>query len=276
MYQRINYFLLVSLLVFFVFTCKDDPTSSDDENLPLNDTTGTVTDIDGNIYKTVKIGNQWWMAENLKVTHYQNGDSIPNVTDGTQWTFFGLTTGAYCNYDNDTTHVATYGRLYNWYAVDDSRNIAPAGWHVPSDAEWQTLVDSLGDSSVAGGKMKITGTIEEGDGLWHLPNAGATNESGFSALPGGHRGGIGFSFTNIGYAADFWSSSEYYDYAWSRHLFYYYSDIGRHSFNKRYGFSIRCVRDQPIRLFVYYREAVNFFKTIKIGEYHENQNKSIL
>ena len=98
---------------------------------------GTVTDIDGNIYQTVKIGNQWWMAENLKVTHYRNGEAIPNVTDNATWT--GLTTGAYCEYNNDVNNVATYGRLYNWYAVDDSRNIAPAGWHVASDRGVATI-----------------------------------------------------------------------------------------------------------------------------------------
>ena len=111
---------------------------------------GTVTDIDGNLYYTVKIGEQWWMLENLRVTHYRNGDAIPNVTDDAEWE--GLSTGAYCDYDNDPANVATYGRLYNWYAVGDSRNIAPAGWHVPSDDEWQTLVDYLGGSSVAGGE----------------------------------------------------------------------------------------------------------------------------
>lgn len=138
----------------------------------------TVTDYDGNVYQTVLIGDQCWMMENLKVTHYRNGDPIPHVTDGVTWG--NLTSGAYCNYNNDEGNVATYGRLYNWYAVDDSRNIAPAGWHVPSDAEWQTLVDYLGGDAVAGGKMKEAGTTH-----WASPNTGATNESGFTALPGG-------------------------------------------------------------------------------------------
>jgi uncharacterized protein (TIGR02145 family) len=140
--------------------------------------TNTVTDIDGNIYHTVTIGTQVWMVENLKTTKYRNGDPIPNVT-GNAWA--ALTTGAYCWYNNDAaTYKATYGALYNWYAVADSRNIAPTGWHVPTDAEWTTLTTFLGGESVAGGKLKETGTNH-----WTSPNTGATNETGFTALPGG-------------------------------------------------------------------------------------------
>ena len=199
-------------------------------------TTGTVTDIDGNTYQTVKIGEQWWMAENLKVTHYRNGDAIPNVTNDTTWS--DLTTSAYCNYNNNSSNATTYGRFYNWYAVNDSRNIAPTGWHVPSDAEWQTLVDYLGGD--AGGKMKETGTTH-----WNSPNTGATNESGFTALPGGCRFSIGGSFYDMGYYAFFWASTEYGTYyAWSRVLFYYSSSVYRkYYYGKRDGFSVRCVRD---------------------------------
>ncbi|MDO9549310.1 MAG: FISUMP domain-containing protein, partial [Candidatus Marinimicrobia bacterium] len=197
---------------------------------------GTVTDIDGNIYKTIKIGTQIWMAENLKVTHYRNGDAIPNVTDDTQWG--DLTTEAYCNYDNDANNATTYGRLYNWYAVSDSRNIAPTGWHVPSDAEWQTLVDYLGGDAVAGGKMKEAGTMH-----WNSPNTGATNESGFSALPGGYRSIIG-QYNYVGYVGFWLSATEYSSSsAWYRHLSYYYSDVGRYGNYKQDGFSVRCVRD---------------------------------
>jgi uncharacterized protein (TIGR02145 family) len=200
----------------------------------------TVTDVDGNVYCIVTIGTQVWMAENLKVTHYRNGDPIPNVTDNTEWT--GLSNGAYCNYDNDPGNLATYGCLYNWYAVNDSCGIAPAGWHVPTDAEWQTLVYYLGGSSYAGGKMKTTGTIEAGTGLWYSPNTGATNESSFSALPGGlcHRG----YFFHLGHAAYFWSSTEYYSYyAWYRGLSRGYSGVYRYYYHKQNGFSVRCVRD---------------------------------
>lgn len=156
-----------------------------------------VIDIDGNVYQIVTIGTQVWMAENLKVTHYRNGDVIPNVTDGPTWA--GLTTGAYCEYDNNVASVATYGRLYNWYAAVDTRNIAPDGWHVPSDEEWKQLETYLGMSqaeadaiglrgSDEGGMLKETGTSH-----WDSPNTGATNESGFTALPGGHRRYGGFT-----------------------------------------------------------------------------------
>ena len=203
---------------------------------------GKVSDIDGNIYITTKIGNQWWMAENLKVTRYQNGDSIPNVTDVGQWV--NLTAGAYCNYDNDTSNVSTYGRLYNWYAVDDYRNLAPEGWHVPTDEEWQELVDYLGGDAVAGGKLKAKGTIEDGDGLWYEPNEGATNVSGFSALPGGCRYSYLGSFNDVGSFALFWSSTELGSIsAWRRDLRFDYSGIRSDYFDKRYGFSVRCVRD---------------------------------
>ncbi len=198
---------------------------------------GTVSDIDGNIYITTKIGNQWWMAENLKVTHYQNGDAILHVTDNATWA--GLSTGAYCKYNNDSTNVATYGSLYNWYAVADSLNLAPAGWHVPTDAEWQILVDYLGGSSVAGGKLKESGTTH-----WNSSNTGVTNESGFSALPGGYRSSSHGTFRNVGSYASFWSSTESSSYlAWYRYLYCSYSEIYCFDVSKRLGYSVRCVRD---------------------------------
>lgn len=208
---------------------------------------GTVTDVDGNIYQTIKIGDQWWMAENLRVICYRNGDSIPNVTDNTEWT--DLTNGAYCNYDNDPFIAATYGRLYNWYAVDDSRSIAPEGWHVPTDEEWKELERDLGMSELEvnkegyrgtdeGGKLKETGEIH-----WWSPNSGATNESGFTALPGGSRDGGG-SYISKGYSSNFWSSEEInISIARSRSLGYYDSMIYRTGSLKYYGFSVRCIRD---------------------------------
>ncbi len=203
---------------------------------------GIVSDIDGYIYKTVKIGNQWWMAENLKTIHYSNGDPIPHVILDPLWRF--ATSGAYCNYDNDTTLVATYGRLYNWYAVDDSLNIAPSGWHVPTDGEWQTLIDYLGGGVVAGGKMKSTGTISGGNGLWQTPNLGATNESGFSALPGGFRNHSNGRFYSIGDNAHFWSSTAAFNpYVWSRYLVFDSSGVIWFDCEKQKGFSVRCVRD---------------------------------
>jgi uncharacterized protein (TIGR02145 family) len=200
--------------------------------------TGTVTDADGNTYRTVKIGDQWWMAENLKVTHYRNGDAIPDVTDGADWSI--LTTGAYCNYNDDIDNVAACGRLYNWYAAVDNRNIAFPGWHMPSDVEWQTLVNCLGGDSLAGGRLKAAGTTR-----WQSPNTGATNESGFSALPGGCRFVSG-SFIYSGYCAFFWTSTEYdLDAGMARGLGYVNSDIARgtNGMSKQEGLSVRLISD---------------------------------
>lgn len=219
------------------------------QSFTTSSASNTVTDIDGNVYQTVTIGSQVWMAENLKVTHYRNGDPIPHVTDGSTWG--GLTTGAYCNNDNEEGNVAIYGRLYNWYSVDDSRNIAPAGWHVPTDEEWKQLEIYLGMSQTEaddfgsrgndeGGKLKEAGTTH-----WTYPNAGATNESDFTALPGGYRSYDG-NFSRMGSSAYFWSStiSGYtYPEAWRRSLQSVYSDINRSFGHKRWGLSVRCVRD---------------------------------
>jgi uncharacterized protein (TIGR02145 family) len=214
---------------------------------PWPDSTGTVTDIDGNIYKTVKIGDQWWMAENLKVTRYRNGDSIPNVTGNSGWVH--LSTGAYCEYDNDPSNVSIYGRLYNWYAVDDSRNIAPEGWHMPGDAELKQLEIYLGMSQIQadtidwrgtdeGGKLKAAGTMH-----WIRSNTGATNKSGFTALPAGYRN-IWASFRSINSKTAYWSSSEGDSaYTWARYLYYCSSQVFRGEYDRRFGFSIRCIRD---------------------------------
>lgn len=194
----------------------------------------TVTDIDGNVYLTVTIGDQVWMAENLKVTRYRNGDAIPNVTSNTTWE--GLTSGAYCNFLNDVSNAAVYGRLYNLYACNDSRNIAPEGWHVASDAEWQTLVDHLGGAYVAGGKLKDTTTT-----LWQAPNTGATNEVGFKALPGGCRYING---TWWGRGTYCWFMSPTSNTAWYRCLYYADDNVSHdHEYTNQSGFSIRCIKD---------------------------------
>jgi len=185
--------------------------------------TGSVTDIDGNTYQTVKIGDQWWMAENLKVTHYRNGDAIPNVTDNTEWS--NLTTGAYCNYDNYANNADTFGSLYNWYAVSDSRNIAPEGWHVPSDDDWKTLEMYLGMSQSEADGIEWRGT-DEGSKLkstsgWYSDGNG-TDDYGFSAPPGGIRFYDGH-YGKVGYEARFWSSTESDSYGtWNRALSYVY------------------------------------------------------
>ena len=163
-----------------------------------------VTDIDGNKYKTVKIGTQVWMSENLKTSRYRNGNSIPNVIGNMAWQ--ALTTGTWSNFNFDSTKDKIYGKLYNWYTTKGD-TLCPIGWHVPSDAEWIILTNYLGGEDIAGGRMKNSGAQ-----FWDSPNLGATNESGFSALPGGYRnyGGrdVDGSFGNIGSTAFFWSSTE--------------------------------------------------------------------
>lgn len=198
-----------------------------------------VADIDGNEYQAVKIGNRWWMMENLKVTRYRNGDPIETVADPASWD--RLVSGACCMYDNSGADGDVYGFLYNWHAVNDSRGIAPEGWHVPSDEEWQVLVDFLGGSSIAGGRMK-----EAGLSHWENPNTGADNESGFLALPGGYRYYEG-NFHEKGYCAYFWSSTGIPpSLAWNRVLRYNSTAVDRVDRNRIGGFSIRCVRDESI------------------------------
>jgi uncharacterized protein (TIGR02145 family) len=176
------------------------------------------------------------MVENLKVTHYRNGDPIPEITEYFAWG--NMTTGAYCNYDNSPENSITYGRLYNWYAVNDIRGLAPAGWHVPSDAEWDTLTAFLGGESVAGGKLKETGTSH-----WKNLNIAETNEYGFTALPGGHRDSI-TSFVNMRVLGYWWSSSHADSIsAFSRYLLCSSSNIFRYSYAKNAGFSVRCIKD---------------------------------
>ena len=219
----------------------------DADSFTTSDSVGTVTDIDGNVYKTIKIGTQWWMAENLKVTHYCNGDSIPNVTDNTAW--YSLSMGGYCNYNNDTVNVSVYGKLYNWYAVNDSNIIAPAGWHVPTDAEWkqmemyigmsQAQADSTGWRGIdEGGKMKETGTVH-----WDDPNNGATNVSGFSGLPAGFRYYLG-DYNLMGTYTSFWTFTAFNDgFAWTHSLAAGNAEVARDSDFKGDGFSVRCVKD---------------------------------
>jgi uncharacterized protein (TIGR02145 family) len=197
--------------------------------------TTTVTDVDGNSYATVQIGTQCWTQSNLKVSKYRDGSSIPNITDGTLWTN-SSSTGAWCNYNNDANNGTTYGKLYNWYAVNDSRGLCPTGWHVPTDAEWTTLENHLGGSSVAGGAMKSTTG-------WNAPNTAATNSSGFTGLPGGDRNNIG-GFINVGSNGLWWSSSAAGSgHAWYRNMYYNYAEVSRGNGAHRAGLSVRCVRD---------------------------------
>jgi uncharacterized protein (TIGR02145 family) len=209
-------------------------------SLPTSGYGPNISDNDGNSYKTVYIGTQQWMAENLKTAKYNDGTAIPYVTDNTQWQ--NNTTGAWSYYNNDAANNAKYGKLYNWYAVspttNGNKNVCPAGWHVPSYYDWWVLTDYLGGESVAGGKMKEVGTTS-----WNSPNTGATNTSLFTGLPGGTRGNDG-DYVNIGGNGYWWSSSEYNTAsAWYRHLSTNGGNAGRYGGNKVYGFSVRCLRD---------------------------------
>ena len=200
---------------------------------------GSVTDIDNNTYSTVTIGTQTWMVENLKTTRYRNGDAIENVTDSVAWC--AKSTGAWCNYRNDANNGANYGKLYNWYAAVDTRNIAPVGWHVASDTEWETLINNLGGDLVAGEKLK-----EGGLDHW-LMECNSTNESGFTALPGGWRlKTFNGAFNYIGNTGIYWTNkdagtggSEAFSFGFD----YGASSTMKSSFNKKDGMSIRCIKD---------------------------------
>lgn len=206
-----------------------------------------VTDFDGNQYHTIIIGDQEWMMENLKVTHYRNGDPIPHITDSNGWV--GTSNGAYCVYGNQPYHADTYGHLYNWFAVNDSRGLAPEGWHVPTDDDIKELEIYLGMSQ---NQTNSTGWRGSNEGsklagsadLWInglLENDPEFNISGFRLRPGGCRNDNGdfYCLTANGF---FWSSSESSSSAWSRYLYYPYTTVNRSTMNKHYGFSVRCVR----------------------------------
>jgi uncharacterized protein (TIGR02145 family) len=209
------------------------------DGLEIKSSTGWIslkTSSDAVFLPTIVIGTQHWTEKNLEVVTYRNGDVIPQVTDATAWA--ALTTGAWCYYNNDVANGAIYGKLYNWYAVNDTRGLAPTGWHVPTDAEWTILTDKLGGASVAGGKMKSVGTT-----IWTTPNTSATNESGFSGFAGGSRGGNGF-FSSIGNFGYWWSSSEYNTtHAFIRYLNYGGGNAVSTTGSKKGSYYVRCLRD---------------------------------
>ena len=209
----------------------------------------TVTDIDGNVYKTVKIGAQVWMAENLKVTRYRNGDPIIDGTDLTDYSLESEPKYRFAYNDNENI-VATSGRLYTWYVINDPRNICPEGWHIPSDEEFNELEVFLGMSEadtrlVCSLENNISGKLKEaGTNHWKAPNTGSTNETGFTALPGGYRRRYAQEFNFLGEYACFWTSTERNEIkAWYRHLYSDSAGICRTNNLKNYGFSVRCVKD---------------------------------
>jgi uncharacterized protein (TIGR02145 family) len=221
--------LVLTIVLFsFLISCSDSGTNTD------------------NSIQTVKIGNQDWMVKNLDVVVYRNGDTIPQVTDSSAW--LKLKTGAWCYYNNDPANGAIYGKLYNWYAVNDSRGLAPSGYHIPTDNEWKTLEMALGMTQAEADKNLWRGTNqgsklkESGITHWTAPNSDATNETGFTALPGGYRNdGI---FGLIGSNGVWWTSTEV-DIlsAWDRYLGNAYPTVDRGSYEKADGYSVRCVKD---------------------------------
>lgn len=194
--------------------------------------------IDENCIPFVTICAQDWMLKNLDVTTYRNGDPIPQVTTDNAWRT--STTGAWCYYSNNTSNGTTYGKLYNWYAVNDSRGLAPLGWHVPTETEWTTLVNCLGGFVIAGGRMKETGFTH-----WLNPNTEATNSCGFTGLPGGLRYSVSFDqFSNIGLQGYWWSSTlSDPGHVFSHGVYYTNGEVATTNFNLEAGLSVRCVRD---------------------------------
>jgi len=211
---------------------------------PMVTNSTPITDIDGNTYQTIKLGNQYWMSENLKTSRYRNGDPIPTGLSNSDWAI--TVDGAYAFYDNDPANDDVYGKLYNWYATVDTRGLCPAGWHVATDDDWTELSNHIMSYnyiySEVGGTLKMTGTS-----LWELPNTGATNSSGFSAKPGGWMENVNnYNSTAKGYAATFWTSTEFSsETAFIRNLRNNSGELWRFNNNikKQFGASIRCVKD---------------------------------
>ena len=240
-----NMIFIIAVISTSFYSCTPDnpnPNSNNNNPTSINPTYTqgpAVNDIDGNTYSSVVNCGQTWTSKNLDVSHYRNGDIIPQVADFTQWE--NLTTGAWCYYENVPGNGSIYGKLYNFYAVNDPRGLAPSGWHIPTDTEWSSLEVCLGGSSIAGGKMKEIGFTH-----WNsFPLETASNSSGFSALPGGYRSPNGGStFLWKGTLGYWWSSSSAgITSGYGRSLFYGNTEVGRNSGINEYGFSVRCIKD---------------------------------
>ena len=218
-------FILLSVIVsaIFVTSCSKNKTICPD----------TIN------YESITIGTQVWMKKNLDVDHYRNGDPIPQVESPAEWA--KLTTGAWCYYQNDPAIGKNYGKLYNWYAINDTRGLAPVGWHIPNSAELDMLILFLGGENKAGSKLKEAGTVH-----WNSPNKDATNESGFSALPGDGRDEEGRFFTGgvINQSGNWWTASEI-DNNFATCIYIPSNNFlaSRVDSRKRHGFSVRCVKD---------------------------------
>ena len=240
---RICLLTTLAIVLILINTCKKD-----DKN-PTNNKTeiifnskknySTITDIESNVYKTITIGTQTWMAENLRTCHFRNGLSIPEETNHIDWT--NLSTCAFCNYNNTKNNdtIIKFGRLYNWYTVSGTNNIAPDGWHVPSEVEWSTLITYLGGVYIAGINMKEAGITH-----WLNLNPDTDNSSGLTLLPSGYRDNIEGEFVGIGTKGVWWSSTEFdSSNAWRQHVYNNQSFVFGTVINKSCGFSIRCIKN---------------------------------
>lgn len=239
--MKFNFFLIIiSGLILILSCCKKD-----------DSTINTVTDVDGNVYKTLTLGTQTWMLENLKTTKYNDGTPIPNVTESLEWG--NLNTGAYCNYNNLVSNATTYGRLYNWYAVNTEK-LAPKGWHVPNDGEWDALVEyltNLGYDYNGAGIGKSMASVTGWDQAMFVSTGdepSTNNKSGFTALPAGYRYHEG-SFNSLGQFAYWWSSTKRFSsfansnrsLAGIGHYFFQYHYL---YLEENHGFSVRCIKDK--------------------------------
>jgi len=222
-----KYIVFFHLVILIVISIEENTTA---QNLEA------VVDQDGNNYKTITIGNQIWMIENLRTTKYNDGTIIPLVTDNRAWRI--SSTPAYCWYNNDTIYKNLYGALYNGYAVNTNK-LCPKGWHISTNAEWTTLIQILGGKNIAGGKLKESGTTH-----WKEPNSGATNESGFTALPGGTRYNNGLFFS-MGYIGYWWTFTEanVFNNGWYRSMDFSNCSVYRNYIDFNNGFSVRCIKD---------------------------------
>lgn len=241
MYRKVFY-IIVIMSLFINNSCKNNLSEPIDTEIEYS---GEITDIEGNIYNTIQIGNQLWMADNLRTTKYCNGDEINDTTGFINWEL--IMTGTFCNYNHDENFVSSYGRLYNWFAVNDHRGLAPVGWHIPSDDDWKELEEYLGMSQEEADMVGPRENNEVGLKLkstsgWY-DNGNGTNESGFTAVPSGFCGNYG-DFDGDGFDAIFWSSTlNNEDIPWRRGLGYIAIGVARYSNSKNYGFSVRCIKD---------------------------------
>jgi uncharacterized protein (TIGR02145 family) len=240
--------ILPTILIGLFYSCNNKDDLRNDSL--INDS--TLIDIEGNTYKVLTIGSQTWMVENLKTTTYNDGTPIPNITNDSDW--YNMTSGAYCNYNNDFIYVYTYGRLYNWFSVNTCK-LCPTGWHVPTDTEWTELSDYLIDNGYGfnGDGDDIAKSLAS-TSLWDTLSEEAfigcicydlsiNNSSGFNAFPCGFRDNIG-PFALSGVLANWWSSTEYSpEKAYDRHLYHYWDKMLRGERNKARGLSVRCIKD---------------------------------